>query len=268
MEFRKQALSKLQSPEELDLPVRFARPQGWLVLIVTVLVMAGSAFWAVTGHVSSTLDATGVLTHGQGSYVLQSPVAGQVTGVLAGPGKDLPADTPLLKVHTSHGDTVVRTIAAGRVTNVPITIGAVVSAGTDVATLERVQHPDDPLVAVLYVPADRAPSIPHDATVDLKLPSVPTDKYGTLRGHVANVGQAQQSRQQITAFLGDAELAKAFTKDGGSVPVVVKLDASRKTKSGYRWSKPKGPPFTPTSMTGATARVHLDDQRPADWLLP
>ena len=43
MQFRQQALSKLQSPEEIDLPVRFARPQGWLVLTVTVLVVVAAS---------------------------------------------------------------------------------------------------------------------------------------------------------------------------------------------------------------------------------
>ncbi|ARX88421.1 hypothetical protein SMD44_07908 [Streptomyces alboflavus] len=43
MQFRQQALSKLQSPEELDVPVRYARPQGLLVLAVTLVVMAAAA---------------------------------------------------------------------------------------------------------------------------------------------------------------------------------------------------------------------------------
>ncbi len=55
MEFRKKALAKLQSPEELDVPVRFARPQGLLVLVVTLVVMAAGCVWAVTGTVSSKL---------------------------------------------------------------------------------------------------------------------------------------------------------------------------------------------------------------------
>ena len=57
MQFRQQALAKLQSAEELDLPVRFARPQGWLVLTVTVAVTAAASVWAVTGSVSSTVSA-------------------------------------------------------------------------------------------------------------------------------------------------------------------------------------------------------------------
>lgn len=87
MQFRQKALSKLQSPEELDLPVRFARPQGRLVLAVTVVVMAAAAFWAFTGSVSSKLSAPGILTHAEGSYLLQSPFAGQVTAVLAEEGQ-------------------------------------------------------------------------------------------------------------------------------------------------------------------------------------
>ena len=92
MQFRQQALSKLQSPEELDLPVRFARPQGWLVLPVTVVVMAAAAVLGGDRLASSsTLGAPGILTHGQGSYVLQSPVAGQVTEVLAEEGERVSA---------------------------------------------------------------------------------------------------------------------------------------------------------------------------------
>lgn len=112
MQFRQQALSKLQSPEEIDLPVRFARPQGWLVLTVTVLFVIAASVWAVTGTVSSTLSAPGILTHGQGSYILQSPVAGQVTAVLAEEGKRVAANTPVLKLRTARGTTVVRTLAA------------------------------------------------------------------------------------------------------------------------------------------------------------
>ncbi|WP_255950472.1 HlyD family efflux transporter periplasmic adaptor subunit [Streptomyces odontomachi] len=268
MEFRKQALSKLQSPEELDLPVRFARPQGWLVLAVTLIVMAVGAFWAVTGTVSSTLRATGVLTHGQGSYVLQSPVAGQVTAVLAAAGKTLPAHAPLLKVHTAQGDNVIRTIDAGRVTTLTVTIGAVVTTGANVATLERVNRSDAPLMALIYVPQDSAPGVPVGATVDLTVQSVSTDRYGTLNGRVKSVGTAPQTRQQITEFLGDAQLGADFTSDGRPIPVLVQLDTSSTTKSGYRWSSSQGPPFALDSMIGTSAAIRLARQHPVDWLLP
>ncbi|WP_225825816.1 HlyD family efflux transporter periplasmic adaptor subunit [Streptomyces naphthomycinicus] len=268
MQFRQQALAKLQSPEELDLPVRLARPQGWLALGVTVVVMAAASVWAVTGSVASTVGAPAVLTHGQGSYLLQSPVAGQVTAVLAEQGQRLPANAPVLKVRTSEGDSLVRTVAAGRVTTLAASIGQIIRTGTTVAAVEKVAHASDPLYATVYVPAENAAAVPAHASVDLTLSSVPSQRYGVLRGTVKSVDRAAQSAQSIASFLGDSQLGEQFTRKGRPVAVLVELDKSSSTKSGYRWSTAGGPPFRLDSMTLATGSVRLADQHPVDWLLP
>ncbi|MFF6782929.1 HlyD family efflux transporter periplasmic adaptor subunit [Streptomyces sp. NPDC012510] len=268
MQFRQQALAKLQSPEELDLPVRFARPQGWLVLSVTVVAMAAASVWAVTGSVTSTVSAPAVLTHGQGSYILQSPVAGQVTAVLAKQGERLPARSPVLKVATADGETVVRSVAAGRVSALAATIGQIIRSGADVAAVEKVSGADDPLYATVYVPAENAASIPENARVDLTVQSAPTERYGVLRGHVRSVDRTAQTPQSIGAFLGDSQLGEQFTKKGRPVAVTVRLDREASTESGYKWSSKDGPPFELTSMTMATGSIRMADERPIDWLLP
>lgn len=268
MQFRQKAFSKLQSPEELDLPVRFARPQGCLVLLVTLLVIAGAGFWAVTGKVSAKQNAPGVLTHAQGSYVLQSPVAGQVTQVLAKEGEMLRPGAPLLKIRTGHGYRAVRTVAAGRVTTLTAKIGSVVTTGKDVATVERVSRSDEPLVAMLYVPGSNGSTVPVGASVDLTVQSAPTQRYGVLRGRVKAVGRAHQTRQQISGFLGNDQLGAQFSKQGQPVAVMVQLDRSAATKSGYAWSSAQGPPYRISSMTMTTGAIHMPAQRPIDWLLP
>ncbi|MFH9861547.1 HlyD family efflux transporter periplasmic adaptor subunit [Streptomyces sp. NPDC017202] len=268
MQFRQQALTKLRSPEELDLPVRFARPQGWLVLSVTVAVMAAASVWAVTGSVASTVSAPAVLTHGEGSYILQSPAAGQVTAVLAEEGERLPAGSPVLRVRTADGETVVRTVAAGRITALATALGQIVATGADVAAVEKVADAGAPLYATVYVPAENAGSVPADAAVDLTVQTVPSQRYGVLRGHVKSVDRAAQSARRIAAFLGDGQLGEQFTKEGRPVAVLVRLDTSSATTSGYRWSSADGPPYALTSMTLATASIRLADRRPLDWLLP
>ncbi|OIJ68889.1 HlyD family efflux transporter periplasmic adaptor subunit [Streptomyces mangrovisoli] len=267
MQFRRQALARLQSPEELDVPVRLARPQGWLVLAVSLAAVAGGTVWAVTGSVASTVGAPAVLTHAEGSYVLQSPVAGQVTAVLARQGERLPANSPVLKVRTAQGDSMVRTIAAGRITALAATLGQIVRTGADIASVEKVAHAGDPLYATVYVPAANAAAIPAGAAVDLTVSSVPTQQYGVLRGHVRSVDRAAQSAQSIAAYLGDSGLGEQFTEKGRPVAVLVRLDRSA-TASGLKWSTADGPPFRLDSMTLATASIRLADQRPVDWLLP
>ncbi|MFF9909296.1 HlyD family efflux transporter periplasmic adaptor subunit [Streptomyces sp. NPDC013457] len=268
MQFRQKALSKLQSPEELDVPVRFARPQGRLVLAVTVVVIAVAGYWALTGTVAAKLNAPGVLTHGEGSYLLQSPVAGQVTDVLVEEGRSVSPGTPVLTVRTDDGDRPVRAVAAGRVTTLYARMGAVVTTGADVATVERVTGPEDPLVAVLYLPGEDATTIQAGARVDLGVQSVPRDRYGLLRGRVEAVGRTPQTRDQIGAFLGDSALAAQLSGQGNPVAVVVRLDRSSSTASGYGWSSADGPPHPVDSGTPVTGAVHLSAQRPVDWLLP
>jgi len=268
VQFRQQALAKLQSPEELDLPVRLARPQGWLVLSVTLIAMAAASVWALTGSVSSTVSAPAVLTHGQGSYLLQSPVDGQVTAVLARQGERLPADSPVLKVRTPQGESVVRTLDAGRITALAASVGQIIRTGANVAAVEKVARAKDPLYATVYVPAESAAGIPAHAAVDLTVQSVPSQEYGVLHGEVKSVDRSAQSPQQIAAFLGDSQLGEEFTRKGRPVAVTVELEKSSRTKSGYEWSSADGPPFKLTSMTLATASIRLADRRPVDWLLP
>ncbi|MFG2985103.1 HlyD family efflux transporter periplasmic adaptor subunit [Streptomyces sp. NPDC048258] len=268
MQFRQKALSKLQSPEELDLPVRFARPQGRLVLAVTVVVMAAATFWALTGTVSAKLSAPGILTHAEGSYVLQSPVAGQVTGVLAEEGQLLAPGAPLLNVRTEQGDRPVRAVTGGRLTTLFAKVGSVVATGADVAAVEHVKDSDDPLLAVLYVPGAGSATIPVGASVDLSVQSAPQHRFGMLRGRVKTVGRAPQTAAQISGFLGDKGLAEQFARQGNPVAVLVELERSSATRSGYKWSSADGPPYAVDSTTPVTGTVHLAAQRPVDWLLP
>ncbi|WP_326595438.1 HlyD family efflux transporter periplasmic adaptor subunit [Streptomyces sp. NBC_01803] len=268
MQFRQKALTKLQSPEELDLPVRFARPQGRLVLAVTAVVLVAAGCWGLTGSVSSKLSAPGVLTHAEGGYLLQSPVAGQVTEVLVEEGDLLSPGEPLLTVRTDEGDEPVSAVAGGRLTTLLADTGSVVTTGADVATLERVTGPDDPLVAVLYVPGGHGATIPVGARVDLTVQSVDRQEFGVLRGRVQAVGRAPQSEARIAGFLGDSRLAAAFAREGDPVAVLVELERSDTTDSGYAWSSDDGPPFAVDSPTAVTGAVHLSAERPVDWLLP
>ncbi|MFI9721807.1 hypothetical protein ACIHFE_19460 [Streptomyces sp. NPDC052396] len=267
MQFRQKALSKLQSPEELDVPLRFARPQGRLVLAVTLLVMVAAGVWVFTGSVSSQLSAPGILTHPDGSYLLQSPYAGQVTTVLAKEGQLLSPGTPLAEIATDHGVRAVRAVAPGRVTTLVARTGTVLTTGADVAIVERLRSPDDPLVAMVYIPGDGGAGISPGAPVDLTVPSVPRERFGVLRGHVAAVGRTPQTQAQLSGFLGDSRLAAQFGRQGDPVAVLVRLERSA-TASGYRWSSAGGPPYPLGSPTPVIAAVHLAAQRPVDWLLP
>lgn len=268
MEFRQKALAKLQSPEELDIPVRFARPQGALVLAVTVLAIAAAVVWATTGTVTTHLSAPGVLSHAEGSYLLQSPYSGQITSVLVKSGQTVKADQPVAQIRVGDTERAVRAVSAGQVTAISAQPGSVVTTGGDLATVQRIAAAGEPLIAMVYAPAAKASGISAGQSVDLTVQTVPTQQYGVLRGKVLAVGRAPQSKQQITDFLGDPAAAGQFTQGGQPLAVVVQLDRDRSTKSGYSWSRDPGPPYPVDTTTAVSASIRLSSQHPVDWLLP
>ena len=51
--FRKKSLDRVTSPEELNDYIRVTTPSVWLILIATVVLLAGILVWSVFGTVES-----------------------------------------------------------------------------------------------------------------------------------------------------------------------------------------------------------------------
>lgn len=269
MQFRQKALSRLQSPEELDVPVRLVRPRGRFALAVTAIVIAAAGYWAATGAIASTVSAAGVLTHAQGSYALRSPLAGQVTGIFAHEGDRLVAGAPVLSVLTADKKAeIVPMGASGRVTVLSVRIGALITVGADLATVERIENPGDPLMAVLYLPQADGSTVPVGASVELTVQSVSVRQFGLLRGRVQTVGRTPQTQAEIAGFLGDGQLAEQLSAQGATVPVLVRLEAAAGTKSGFAWSSASGPPYELQSATVVSGDIYARSKHPIDWVLP
>jgi hypothetical protein len=59
--FRKVALERLSSPDDLDQMVRITRPASWLALIAIVAIVAGGLVWATFGRVATTVRGNAIL---------------------------------------------------------------------------------------------------------------------------------------------------------------------------------------------------------------
>jgi HlyD family secretion protein len=76
--FRKEALERLASSEQLDQLTQLVSPKHWLGL-VTFLALAGIALvWAVIGRLPITVTGRGVLMHPRKVVELQAPAAGRL----------------------------------------------------------------------------------------------------------------------------------------------------------------------------------------------
>jgi HlyD family secretion protein len=74
--YRKAAVEKMSSPEQLDQLMQVTSPVGWIALATTGLVLVVVCVWSVLGSIPELVDGQGVLIRGERLYEVKAPVGG------------------------------------------------------------------------------------------------------------------------------------------------------------------------------------------------
>ena len=86
MIFRKVALERLSSPEQLDQLMQVTSPRRWLALGAVGLLLAGVVFWSVFGSIPTTAQGQGILIRQGGVSDLVATAEGPVEEILVAVG--------------------------------------------------------------------------------------------------------------------------------------------------------------------------------------
>jgi HlyD family secretion protein len=84
--FRKAALDRLSSPEQLDLVMRVTRPRSWLALGALFLVLAVVVVWGYTGKIPTIVSGQGVIVRTGTVLNVVTLGSGMVTEISVKPG--------------------------------------------------------------------------------------------------------------------------------------------------------------------------------------
>ena len=85
--FRKAALARLASPEQLDRTVSVTNPRLWIALCTLTVIAAVTVVWALVGEVRTRVSASGILLiRGGQVFGALSPVSGRLGKLDAGVG--------------------------------------------------------------------------------------------------------------------------------------------------------------------------------------
>lgn len=90
--FRKSAVEKLASPENLDQLIRITSPLGWLTLSGIIFLLIVAIIWGFTGTIPTTVQAAGILTRSGGIYNIQAPSDGIISSINVKPGDRVKAE--------------------------------------------------------------------------------------------------------------------------------------------------------------------------------
>jgi HlyD family secretion protein len=76
--FRKKALEKLSSPEQLDQLLQITRPKGWVTLLALGTLLIWAVIWGIWGTVETTVTGRGILMKKGGVFSITAQGAGVV----------------------------------------------------------------------------------------------------------------------------------------------------------------------------------------------
>ena len=163
----------------------------------------------------------------------------------------------------------------GRVLEIRVAVGSLVKPGTPILMLEQSANLDSEksqaqdLEAIVYVPGADGKKVNPGMAVEVSPSTVVREEYGAVRGSVISVSEFPATTDAIIAKLGNQELAMSFLKTLETpLELRIALTQSGKTRSGYEWTSPKGPPQKIQQGTLCRVWITTRSRTPISLVLP
>ncbi len=156
----------------------------------------------------------------------------------------------------------------GRILSVGVLPGQIVSAGTRIGTIEA-EDPNTKLSSLVYFADKDGKQIKPGMTVQVTPSVVKRDREGGIVGVVTNVSPFPVTTQDITAQVGNEDLARSLANNNAArVQVQIQLQEDQNTTSGYKWSSSIGPALKISSGTTTQVRVKVGEVAPISYIIP
>ena len=159
----------------------------------------------------------------------------------------------------------------GRVLEVRAALGTLVTPGMPIFMLEQAGQGESSqsLEAFVYVPGVDGKKIAPGMAVEVSPSTVVREEYGAIVGTVVSVAEYPTSAEAIASRLGSADLAASFAKTVDTpIELQIALLRDPSTRSGYRFTSPKGPPVLIHQGTLCRVWITTRQRTPISVLLP
>jgi hypothetical protein len=271
--FRKVALERLSSPEQLDQLMQVTTPRGWLALLALIGLIVTVVAWSFSDTIPTEVVGRGILLRGGHVLRIVASSAGQVETVSVRVGDSVRQGQPIATIApgaapdrtTSEQAITVVSPYAGRVVEVATGPGSVIAPGESIISLEDSAKP---LEAVIYMPPDQGKNVQAGMEVQVSPANIRREEYGFMRGRVREVATFPATFQSMMLVLGNEQLVRDFLANGTPIEIHIDLEPDPSTPSGYRWSSSQGAAAAINSGTLCSATVTLSEQRPVNLVIP
>lgn len=143
--------------------------------------------------------------------------------------------------------------------------GQAISTGDAVVSIEALNQE---MKALVYMTSGEGKRVRPGMTIQISPGTAEVYDFGYLIAKVGAVSEAPATQEAMLSLLGNQRLVQTFTEKGAPIAVEATLERDPSTRSGFRWSSSKGPPFEIRSGTLCSARVITQEQRPITLVIP
>jgi HlyD family secretion protein len=107
--FRKAALERLSSPEQLDYLMSITSPAGWLALSALAIILFLIVLWGFLGRIPDSVSGRGILIRGGAVYDVAAANDGFITQVLVKPGDQVSSGQVVATMSQAELDLKIKT---------------------------------------------------------------------------------------------------------------------------------------------------------------
>lgn len=304
--FRKVALDRLSSPEQLDQLMTVTTPRGWLVLLAMLVLLAAALGWGFLGSVATTVTGQGLLVSSGGVFNIAHHAEGQILDVEVAPGDFLTkgqsvalvaqpdlvlairqakselrvaasqteysaklAQIQTLETKLSDYSRVVSPVS-GAVLEIKVNPGEYIKPGQAIVSinLADVNTGQISREVAMYVPAEEGKRVVPGMEVRVSPSMVKKEEHGYILGKVRSVSELPVTTDGMLRVLGSRELVQKFLSGTTAVlELRVELLTDETTPSGYLWSSRRGPNLKIGDGTICSGSIVVKRQRPISLVL-
>jgi len=281
--FRKEALEKVSSPEQLDQLIRVTSPGGWIALMGVLLFLLGILAWSIWGKLQTVNISPCILYPVSGSPSrVSSDKQGTVAQIFIPKNSFVHENDPLLSLEppsksntpvtqsspSKEQNIIVDAPMTGQVLDHYVSVGQFISPGQPLFSIQPMGAINEPLIAHVFISPQQGKWIKNGMEVLVSLDQLDPDRYGYIKGVVLSVSPYPRSELGLMRILQNEYLATLMSQYGAPFEAYVELKRDSCDPTGYAWTMKNPDRTSISSGSVCKARIVIEETRPIQLILP
>lgn len=263
--YRKSALERISSPEQLDKTLKLSSPLSWLALLGLTLIVVVVVIWSIVGTIPVTLTAAGVISSPKSTNAIFADESGVVRAISVFRDSEVHLNDPILVYQTGSQTKEILSDQVGYISEILVKNGDAINQGSEIVRISPKTDRQEVDVVVCYVPLDQKHKIRRGMKVQVYLDGLDSQSKGHMIARVINVDARAATNAGLGYVLGSDNNIAGKVAQGPVVAVTCEFYPAD-TVSGYWWTNDKGADVVVSTGSSITAKIVTEEVAPIEKL--